>query len=395
MTQAARIAGPGLAMVILAAGWQPALFGEFASRFALAGLLALAPAAGFSAYILDRGARQPEALRALLKQIGRAFAAFCCVLMLGLAAFAWAWSVSASLEIAPYLMMMGLAGGVDIVVAALRSRKRETTVASIVLPANAAILATALASFATDLGPAVVAWLWVAIRAAQLAAASVWAMQLLPGGSVPAPVLTTAGPFLASQSAGIVYSHLDTLLVRLLLGEAAAGIYNAALRLLHLAGAIGQTLAQWFQPRLAALAADSPAWLAQRQRLRLLLAAVAGGGLLGFLVLGQDIVQSLYGSAYAAAAPILDIAAFVLVARCFVAGQWIELTARRLEAHRARDAWLLMPMFVALAWPLAVWGGAQGVMVAHLLALGPIAALSGRSLARARHRSAERLKSWA
>ncbi len=67
------------------------------------------------------------------------------------------------------------------------------------------------------------------------------------------------------------------------------------------------------------------------------------------------------------------------------------------QSHRARDSWLLLAVFVlpcsccrvrvavfvALAWPLATSQGGSGVMMAHLLALGPVATFSARSLARA------------
>ena len=179
------------------------------------------------------------------------------------------------------------------------------------------------------------------------------------------------------------YTHLDTLLVRAFLGEAAAGLYNAALRLLQLASMGAQTLSQWFQPRLAAHEPDSPEWRRQRKLLRLCLAAIAAGGLVVFTLASDLVIRLLYGPAYAEAAPILFLAGFVLAFRCFVAGQWMELTARQLETHRARDSWLLLAVFLALAWPLAAEQGGSGVMMAHLLALGPVAAFSARSLARA------------
>ena len=128
---------------------------------------------------------------------------------------------------------------------------------------------------------------------------------------------------------------------------------------------------------------DSAGWLRQRRLLRLFLAATAVGGLLAFTLLGGFIIRLLYGEAYAGAAPILVLAGFVLAARCFVAGQWMELTARQLESHRARDSWLLLAVFAAIAWLLAPAQGGSGVMLAHLLALAPIAAFSARSLARA------------
>ncbi|MGY9056469.1 MAG: hypothetical protein ACKVGZ_12850, partial [Alphaproteobacteria bacterium] len=64
LSQAARVLGPGLAMIILATQWEPAVFGDFVSLYALASLLILPVAAGLSAYLLDRIARSPEAAKA-------------------------------------------------------------------------------------------------------------------------------------------------------------------------------------------------------------------------------------------------------------------------------------------------------------------------------------------
>ena len=130
----------------------------------------------------------------------------------------------------------------------------------------------------------------------------------------------------------------------------------------------------------------APLRLAQWRRLWLCLGVISAGGLAAFCVILPLVLPSALGSAYQAAAPVIQLAGLVLAARCFVAGQWIELTARQLETRRARASWLLLGIFIALAWPLTVQFGAFGAMAAHLLALGPIAALSGRSLARARQR---------
>ena len=191
-------------------------------------------------------------------------------------------------------------------------------------------------------------------------------------------------PFFASQSAGIAYGQIDTLLVFALLGDVAAGLYNAALRLLQLGSQAAQTLAQWFQPRLAVLTLESEAWQWERLRLRVCLGVIAAGGLVAFVGLGEWGLTTLFGEAYRPAYSTLVIAGGVLAARCFVAGQWMEMTARGLEAHRARNAWLLVVLFAAFALPLAEAQGQSGAMLAHLLALGPIAAISARTLAQAR-----------
>ena len=52
---------------------------------------------------------------------------------------------------------------------------------------------------------------------------------------------------------------------------------------------------------------------------------------------------------------------------------------------------VLAALFALLAWPLATAQGPSGAMLAHLLALGPIAAFSARALANARQPDQEPL----
>ncbi len=378
-SQAARVLGPGLAMLILAARWEPDAFGEFASHFALASLIAFLPAAGLSAFILDQGGRAPQTLRAAMRTCDRVLlAALVLPLAAGLATYAFD-PARQSIPVTLYIALV-LAAFVELRISAFRAVRQEKNAFPPILIANGVI---ALAATIPGLGPWQVGLLWAMARGFQLAVLFIRAHKTLPQAGAADPHCQNILPFIASQSAGVFYAHLDTLLVRALLGEAAAGLYNAALRLLQLASMAAQTLSQWFQPRLAALPADSPEWRRQRTHLRLCLAAIAASGLLAFTLFGELIVRLLYGPDYANAAPTLLIAGFVLATRCFVAGQWMELTARQLEAHRARDSWLLLAVFAALAWPLALTQGGNGVMLAHFLALGPIAAFSARSLARA------------
>tara|TARA_R110002073_G_scaffold49250_3_gene131674 strand:- start:242 stop:1450 length:1209 start_codon:yes stop_codon:yes gene_type:complete len=381
-SQAARLAGPGLALIYLASAWPPAAFGRFVTIYAFASLLALLPAVGLSAYLLDRSARAPRHARAMLRQALLVLAGFAIIAT----AVAWtAIGVSADFEaplVLTLLVAMLLAGACEVTIASLRAQRQERAVALLAVPANAALLGFAF--FTAASGPLTVALAWLIIRAVQATLLIVTTWRLLPEGEARPPPLRSALPFFASQSAGIAYGQADTLLVHALLGEVAAGLYNAALRLLQLASFAAQALAQWFQPRLASLAVASPEWQAQRRRLHFCLGAIAFGGFAAFTLFGHIGIGLLFGPAYAGAVPILQLAGAVLLARCLVAGLWIELTARLLELHRARDAWLLLLLFAALAWPLAAIQGPVGVMLAHLLALGPIAAFSARSLARAR-----------
>ncbi len=382
VSQGARLAGPSLALLLLAALWPAGTFGSFASAYALASLVGLLPATGLSAWLLDRSARQPGAARPMLRRAWLLLAGF------GIAAVGLAGCVSVMLPdysdaILPTLTLaMLLAGAADNGFAALRAQRREDMVAVIALPANAALLASA-ALLHGD-GAEAIACAWAGVRGVQVLALSLAAARTLPRSTSPGPPLRQVWPFFGSQSAGVVYGQADTLLVHALAGEVAAGLYNVAARLLQLASFGAQTLAQWFQPRLAAAPAGSTPWLRQRRFLRIGLGVTAIAGAAGFGVIGPALLPPVLGPAYAAAAPVIKLAGLVLIARCVVAGQWIELTAWQREAHRAGHSWLLLALFLTLAWPLTLQFGGLGTMAAHLLALGPIAALSGRSLARAR-----------
>ncbi len=378
-SQAARVLGPGLAMIILAARWEPVTFGAFACHFALASLIAFLPATGLSAFILDRGGRAPDSLRNALRTCDRLLAFTLAVpLIAGLVAFGLD-DDRTSIPVTLYIAMT-IAAFVELRISAFRATRQENQVFPFILIANGVFI---LAALIPGLGAWAIGLTWAMARGFQLLVLQTKAARAFPAGDRAKPATPEIMPFIASQSAGVFYAHLDTLLIRAFLGEAGAGLYNAALRLLQLASMGAQTLSQWFQPRLAAHAPDSPDWLVQRKLLRLCLAAMAAGGLAIFTLAGGQLISLLYGPAYEAAAPILFLAGFVLAFRCFVAGQWMELTARQLETHRARDSWLLLAVFVALAWPLATSQGGSGVMMAHLLALGPVAAFSARSLARA------------
>lgn len=381
-SQGARLAGPSLALLLLAAAWPAEAFGRFASAYALASLLGLLPATGLSAWLLDRSARQPGAARTMLRRAW-GLLALCALPLLAIAATITTVSMSyESMTLPALTAAMLLAGAADNGFAALRAQQREVPVAAVAVPANLGLL-TAAALF-HEQGAVAIALAWLAVRVVQIAAVGLATARTLPPATAAPPPLRSAWPFFGSQSAGVVYGQADTLLVHALAGEVAAGAYAIAIRLLQLASFAAQTLAQWFQPRLAAAAAGSADWLAERRRLWLCLALVGAAGITAFGFVLPAVLPRLAGGAYTAALPLLPIAGLVLAARCFVAGQWIELTAREREAHRARDSWLLLALFLALAWPLVAEFDATGAMLAHLAALGPIAALSGRSLARAR-----------
>jgi|GEM_PF-4643509 len=381
-SQTSRLAGPSLALLLLAALWPAEAFGRFASAYALASLLGLLPATGLSAWLLDRSARRPGAARAMLRQAWSALALAAPLAgALALAVAAASPGFEAGLLLCLTAAML-LAGAADNGFAAFRAQRREGPVTAIALPANLALL-TGAAVFASN-GEIAVALGWLAIRAGQVAAIAIAAARVLPPASEPAASLRSALPFFGSQGAGVVYGQADTLLVHALVGEVAAGLYAVGVRLLQLASFAAQSLAQWFQPRLAASAVCSAEWVAEQRRLWLGLALIGGGGAIGFAFILPPALPLLLADTDASAAQLVQIAGLVLAARCFVAGQWIELTAREREVQRARDSWLLLALFLALAWPLTLHLGAAGAMAAHLLALGPIAALSGRSLARAR-----------
>ena len=262
-SQSARLAGPTLALLLLAAHWPAEAFGRFAAAYALASLLGLVPATGLSAWLLDRSARQPAAARAMLRRAWRMLSGLA-LPVLGLAAAVAALAPGYDARtLVPLTAAMLLAGAVDCAIAALRAQKREGSVAASALPANLALLAAVL--LLEGRGTEAIALAWLAVRGVQVALLAAMTARVLPSATAAAPPVEPCWPFFASQSAGVIYGQADTLLVQSIAGDAATGVYAIAVRLLQLAGFAAQTLAQWFQPRLAATAIDGRDWQTQRQ----------------------------------------------------------------------------------------------------------------------------------
>jgi hypothetical protein len=166
-SQAARLAGPSAALLLLAAVWSAERFGAFASAYALASLLGLLPATGLSAWLLDRSARHPKAAKAMLWRAWSVQAG------MGVVAMAIAVGLAASVPgysgamLAALTGAMLLAGAADNGFAVLRGQRNEAPVAAVALPANLALLVSAV--LVHDQGAEAVAATWVAVRGVQVA----------------------------------------------------------------------------------------------------------------------------------------------------------------------------------------------------------------------------------
>ena len=408
LSQASRVLGPGLAFIVLATAWSPDTFGRFASLYSLSYLLTFLPAAGAVAYVLDQAARHPQRFQDI-RRFGLITAGSGILLLPPAALFIGVHSGTGDVLLFSGLSVFALLSALnEVEIASHRARLAETPVVLSAIAANATLLATAATVASVKPEPyAALLWLisgWMLTRFVQrwfLARCNrrhIQSHRLNHSGRKQRRGILAAGdqrlliPYLASNAAGVVYAHGDVLLVRLVLGEAAAGLYTAVARLLQISSMACHALAQWFQPRLARLQPESRQWRHQRQNLILALTCLTVTGALGFTLGGSRLLTILFGPEYASAGSIMFLAAAALAGRCLVAALWIEHTARQMEAARARQNWLLNGIFLASALPLASLNGGAGVMAAHAVALGLIAIVAARGLSHARQQQSGTVK---
>src|SRR3546814_2310082 len=116
----------------------------------------------------------------------------------------------------------------------------------------------------------------------------------------PAAALRGGAVFAAESVVAGAYLQIDTVLVKLVLGDAAAGAYQAGLRFVVVGLVFAQSMGGIFIPALVARIGDPTAFAAAARRAVL---AFAAYGAVCFAVLacfGQAIVLRLYGADYAA-----------------------------------------------------------------------------------------------
>lgn len=240
-------------------------------------------------------------------------------------------------------------------------------------------LLTALASIGVLWQQGTVVHLAAVVALAQVVSVMLAGRLVIRGRFLAAPQHTAAVgtvglarqalPFLGLSLADVLLQRLDILLVGLVGGVTAAGLYSAAYNLLRVAVKLIQSFWRALYPTLSRLSAQDPARYQQliRLSLRYGLLACVGIAVVGMAV-ADALLALLYGAEFPGSAPVLQILLWIMPL-FFVES---ALVIRLLVQQRPRAALLLTAVHVAalaLLLPPSVWlGAATGAAWAALLA---------------------------
>jgi len=330
MQLAIRTAG-FVSIVLLARFVLTADFGRFTAASALIALLAGLADYGTSAYLLREGARRPGDLAELLGEVQSLRMILACLLVLVStgAAFALGFDaatieVTALLGIASGLKMVGTTGllGLQVLervgeLAAVRAviAALEFAGTAITLVLGGGILAVAFMLVGVDATSPVIAWT---------------RLRRHFGGRIrlAAPRLGTtlraAGPFAATAALFAAVEYLDSIIVRVLLGNRATGLYGAAYRILIALQVIPLVVTQALTRSVTGLATTDRDRMARLHStgVRYLTIAAAPLAFGGALVAGP-LLRLVYGGRYVGADTALSLLLLSLVP---VFAGWMAIT---------------------------------------------------------------------
>lgn len=243
-----------------------------------------------------------------------------------------------------------------------------------------ALLLAVLVAVRRDASLVAIAWIFLASRLLQVLGALAALRRAFPeanplGGRFRSAPATLRGTGWYASDAALTngVAQVDTLIVRHVLGEAAAGIYQAGLRLVHGVSFAAAVLANVFLPRLARAASGAAEF--RRIAVRALIAFCLTG-LLGATALGAGrdwIVEGLYGGGpFGPLGAVLPWLAAFLFLRFVAGGLGILLTA--LGAQKLRTisyAGAVTPLlFAPLALHALGVAGMPLVLAASMAILG-------------------------
>ena len=227
----------------------------------------------------------------------------------------------------------------------------------------------------------VAAFAWAQVADVTLVAAGLtWAARHNPYSSgawtwdpeIARALWRRGAPLAISTLAVALAMRADQLLVRHWLGAGEAGLYFAASRLTEVALFLGSTMTLSFFPGLSASHAESPdAYRARLQQMFDALTATGWAVAVGCTVLGPLVVRLLYGSAYAAAAPVLMVQGWACLFALSANARWqyILLSAPTILNLAAALVHLAVLVLLA-AWLLPV----HGILGAAVAWLGAVVA---------------------
>ena len=386
-----RVGGYALALVnsiILARALGADRLGAYAYAMGLAALFGLLPNFGLNTVVTRAVAQLPNTWNATFRAAIRAQAWLAGIALVAIPVFA------AVLPAQPvpigYVVLAALQMTIGILswpyLAVLAGHSRFDRVATIELVAG--VLGTAALLGAVVLQGGVVAVLSAHVLAsvcAVLMAKRVAQPFLDPGLVTPVgtiAILRQAAPFGAVAVAQSLYTRMDILLLGQMASTVAVGLYSVAYKPTNMIVYLGGTLAVTLFP-LMAMAPQTGTPIPFQQAMRWL-GSVGPAVALVLTGFAGPVLQLLYGAEYVAAAPILAVLAWSVVANWLYAPLGTALQAR------GQERWWLASMVGALLlngavnfWAIPRWGGlgaavATLVSEAFLLSVGVL--LAGRSL---------------
>lgn len=366
----ARLASGTVLFVAMGRLMGPAAFGDFMSAMALATLVAFVSNLGLAQQALREVAAHPQ--RAAEIAAGLA----CVKLNLGLAVvasalvpaliFGGAWWLGALLTLA-----LVADGAVEFLFALLKGHGRFGLEAGFSTMAALLHFAVVGAVCWWMPEPLAIAAAFVGSRALQLAAAVVLCgreMQLPRFGlaSVAQWQQLRAGwAYAVDGGLAQLAAQLDTLLVRMLLGAHAAGVYQAGMRIVVGVLSLSMVTGNVFIPRLSRTLADAGAHslvVRQLRRTYLALAALSGALVWG---LGWLLMRHGYGPAFYELAALWPWFALLIVVRVVAANYGVQLTALGKQASRSVVNLVALVTTVLLVFGAVAAGfGLPGVLAA-------------------------------
>lgn len=375
-----RFLASGVLFIALAASWPPDLFGRFVFHHVLALVAAMVVDYGLALRTMREVAHAPRAARPVLRATLTAQSLL--VPLSGLLGLAF-W-VAGLIEEPALFALLWLAhvlfNLVNTVYGVCRGIGRHDVEARIALVGNVLLCALPLSIAWTGGGPEAVAAAMVTARLLQVLAVAAH-LRVLPEAAEPAResagrVLRDARAYAVESWVSALFQNADSLIVRLMLGEAALGIYQAGARFMTIAIILAQTVGNLLVPSLTAALAAGRAFRRAAQRTTFLLAALGLASFAGLAILGGPVADLLYGDAYAGVAALMPLFGVVACLRCIAAGQGFVLLALNQQAYRFVAVLAALGVFVA-AGPVGAVSGVSGVIWANALAVAALLALYG------------------
>ena len=375
----ARVVGYGLSLVnsvLLARVLGVERLGTYAYAMGLTALFGLLPNMGISTVVTRTIAQDPGAGSGVMRAAVRAQAWLAVAVLIAVPAFAallpgqpvpLGYVVLAATQLAlgtlswPYLAVLGGRGRYDRAAIAELVATLAGTVSFLVAAVCHGGVATFLWAQVLGAGCAVITTRWIASA-------------FLPRGEEPAlrlrRLLHQAIPFGAISAVQSFYTRVDILLLGQMASTTALGLYSAAYKPINMVVYFGGTLAGPLFP-LMAQTPQTSAPAAFRRTMRGL-GVVAPAMALICSGLAGPVLRVFYGSAYAAAAPIMVLLAWSAAANWLYAPLGVALQAR------GRERWWLTGLgggfvvnLLGNLWAIPHWGaiGAATATLASEVAL--------------------------